>query len=698
AWEIACPLEGGHWASMAGCAIVAENMLRYHLLAAVVHYPLNPPPTPAQYYCNHPYGIFLMEVVARLLFGHHAWTLRLPALVCSALTPVVLFRLGKELWSSFAAAAATVAFVVVPIDLAFAAFSSLEVPTILFGLVFCLGTVRTWASGGSKGLLLAALGALGACNSDWPGLLLVGAMSCFGLARYVAPRAWHEEGARPAYGKWLVAVAVVMSATVLLYSLQALLAGQLHDVLGASARRSQGYDLLPWRLLSKPYRRMRLEWMVPSVGFAALLAALPIASWRLRREPGQAVLLAWTFTASFQYLYFREGADVHIFWPHYYGPCVALAIGTLADEILSSKLLVGRRGLRPVALAGIVGAPIATMARVGWPMLEQSRMTQGRFDEHEQYIESGALESQFAEWATASAPPDSVIACAGPLCSWNAEYAGRAPQVDGPLDATRRTPSDRDRIQLLDARYTPADDVRKLADDFGATAVGSFLLVDRASSGSGVRAMRVIERQPTFVERLFVTDHDLVRTVTSDVDPWATWQWAEALGAKAPVPQGEPRGLEELAVAYGLAWADGDGPRAEDLHRRAREGLDTTSAAEFTHDVRLLGTTIERGAATVVQLLWETGPGFEPPPESTFVVRCRTVEPPALWPVPVDPYEKAMAPPMTLKPSLWRPRHLYVQRFILLPRPGTDSCRGSFLPREPRPIGGRFDVPLFTVR
>ena len=110
---------------MAACGIAAENTLRHGVLVPVVHYAVDPPLSPAQYNCRHPYGIYLMEAVVRLLFGHHAWTLRLPALMCSALTPVVLFRLGTELWRPLAALAATAAFVVVPIDLAFAAFSSL---------------------------------------------------------------------------------------------------------------------------------------------------------------------------------------------------------------------------------------------------------------------------------------------------------------------------------------------------------------------------------------------------------------------------------------------------------------------------------------------------------------------------------------------------------------------------------------------
>ncbi len=65
-----------------------------------------------------------------------------------------------------------------------------------------------------------------------------------------------------------------------------------------------------------------------------------------------------------------------------------------------------------------------------------------------------------------------------------------------------------------------------------------------------------------------------------------------------------------------------------------------------------------------------------------------------MWVVPVDALEKEIAPPMTLKPSLWRPQHLYVQRFVWLQRPGKENCRGYFEPANPRPVAGRPDVPL----
>lgn len=701
AWEIAAPFEAGHWASMAACAIAAENMLRYHLFAAVTHYPLQPPPAHAEYYARHPYGIYVMEAVSRVLFGHRAWAIRVPAIVCSAATPFVLYRLGKALWGPVPAAVATVAFVVVPIDLAFAMFSSLEVPAIFFGLVLCLGTVRVWQGGGRRDVAVAALGALGACHSDWPGGLLVALIAIIGAARmaraYVGPRAWRGSRVTPVYRAWLLAVAGVGAATLVLYVALIVHAGQLHDLLAGAELRSSGRDL-PWRVLSNQYRRMRLEWMVPPVGFAAIAAALPIAAWRCRRKPEEALLVAWVAVASFQYFYFRQGADLHVFWPHYYGPCVALSFGVVASALLSWKRFV-RWPPRWRAAAFAIGivAPIALIARVGFPMLDQSRATQGRYDEHGLVTESGAAQSLFAAWALRDTPDDATVRCTQ-LCGHDVEYASQRAQIDGPVDTSRRAPSDRDRIELVDARSTPSDVLREIAHRFDAVAVGPFLRVDRAAPGTGVVAMRFDEREPTAIERLFVTDHDLVRAIGPGTDPWATWLWADALDTNAQAPGSEPEGLDQIVVAYDVASRAGDRVRASDLRKRAAMLVDTTRAVEFTRDVTLLGTSVEYGPAIVATLLWETGPAFEPPRDTRFAVRCKTVEAPPIWPVPLDPFDKEMAPPAIVGPALWKPRRLYVQRFIPIPRPGIDVCRGSFAPSDPRSSDGARDVLLFTFR
>jgi 4-amino-4-deoxy-L-arabinose transferase-like glycosyltransferase len=698
AWEMGAPLQGGHWASMAACAIAAENMLRFHLFAAVTHYVARPPPSHADDYVRHPYLIYVMEAVARAVLGRHPWVIRLPAVACSAATPLVLFRLGRVLWGPTAGAVAAVAFVVVPIDLAFAMFSSLEVPTILFGLIFCVGTVQAWEKGRTSDVVVAAIGALGACHGDWIGVLLVALVLAYGATRLIVPRLRRDIGNIRAFRRWWLASAAVTLGSVLLYAWLIGRSGQWVDLLRGARMRSMDYHPLTLGLRN-PFqlarRMMRLQWMVPSLGFGVLLAALPVAVWRMRSRAAEVFLPAWTVTASAQYLLFPQGADMHMFWPHYFGPCIALAMGTLTSALLERSRAT--HAVRAAGLVAIVAVPLALMVRVAVPMLEQSRLTQGRFDERGTFIESGAAASQFAAWATRDAPRDALVRCTR-LCGSNVEYATGLAQVGGPPELTPRAPSDRDRIELVDARFTPAAKVRELSSKFEVAAVGPLLRVDLAKPEPSFRAMRLEERQPKGLERLLLTDHDLVRAI-GDADPWATWQWAEALDRPLPEdPTGEPVDLEELTVAFNVARVAGDRARAEDLRGRALAGLSWRTTRGFTDDVHLLGTFVEQGAVPVVTLLWETGPTFVRPADTTFLVRCHTTRPPALWPVPIDPLEKDVAPPMTWVPSTWRPNHLYMQRFVWLQRPGTEACRGYFEPNTLQPVDGRSDVELDGLR
>ena len=185
----------------------------------------------------------------------------------------------------------------------------------------------------------------------------------------------------------------------------------------------------------------------------------------------------------------------------------------------------------------------------------------------------------------------------------------------------------------------------------------------------------------------------LIRRVVPEVDPWASWDWAEAVGGGGGVPpDSEPTTLDELRVAHNVAAARGNGERAAELRRRLIEGVGGPNGTHFTDEVELLAVGVERGAATVVTLLWEAGPRFHAVNDTTFTVRCRVTERPPLWPAPVQGLEKDMAPPMTLKPSVWRPGYLYFQRFVALHGFGTqrNAAAPSFRLRH-SPVSPRYD-------
>src|SRR6266480_1221658 len=57
AWGLLGPIFAGHYGTMGGYGIAAENMLRWKIWAPVAGYVLSAP-SPSLYYCHHPWGNF----------------------------------------------------------------------------------------------------------------------------------------------------------------------------------------------------------------------------------------------------------------------------------------------------------------------------------------------------------------------------------------------------------------------------------------------------------------------------------------------------------------------------------------------------------------------------------------------------------------------------------------------------------------
>src|SRR5208283_4277763 len=124
-----------HMHTSSAYAMAGENMVHWRKFAVFPGY-LASPATPDRYYCHHPYGITVLQAIAYLIFGHHWFTVRAGAIFCSILSPPLVYAFGRRAWGVIPAAAATIFFVFVPIDLAYANFSNLEEPTICFGMLF----------------------------------------------------------------------------------------------------------------------------------------------------------------------------------------------------------------------------------------------------------------------------------------------------------------------------------------------------------------------------------------------------------------------------------------------------------------------------------------------------------------------------------------------------------------------------------
>ena len=691
-WELFGPLPGGHLGNAAGAAMAGENMVRWRLFGAVLAYTAERP-GPAELYTHHPYGVFLTSALAYEVFGHGWWTVRLPAALMSALSAPLMFVLARALWGVVPAAVATVAFVVIPIDLAYATFQNLEVVTIFFSLLFSWGTVRLWQSWQTAYLVPSAVGALGACQGDWVGLVLVGVVGVFAFVRaYVLPRRLFDRVDDRQHARWFGWTTAGAVFTLVLYLVLFAKAGKLADLLGSYEARSAG-SAAPLGAIFGPRRMMWLFWMIPPLALSAIALGAPITLYRLfRRRAEEIVPLAWLAAASVQYFGFRQGADVHVFWPHYYGPVAALSFAAIVA--LGGRL--SRRFGLSIALVPVTIA-LALVARIGFAELVQSRLTGGRFDDGGRYIAVDQDRNAFAAWAARDLPPSVPVALHPSfLHNWHVDYAVRRPvQIASELGPRPDGPS----VLLVDARYVSGAELVKLSAR-APDIVGPFWRIDRARGEGPPTALRYEEREPRLWERYFVTGTDLVRHIGPGVDALATWAWREHLGvASPPPPDAIATSIDEACLAHGAALARGDDAAAA-RHRAAIDhALEHPIGAAFTGDLRLLGATVREGAATVVTLVWETGPAFRPV-DADFLVRSTVIAPPRLWLTKIDYFEKEMAPPNALRMSLWRPSRIYAQTFVAMRRLGSERFEGQFTQRSTpiKTTAGAERVPLFTLR
>ena len=713
AWDAFAPLAAGHHAAMAASAIAGENMVQRHVFeVAQNYYAYDGPPHDADLFCHHPYGTAVLEALAYKLVGHHWVTNRLPAIVCSALSAPLVYALGRAMWGASPGAVAVVAFVLVPIDLGWADYFALEVPTIFFGLLLCWGTVRLWQTGRTSYLLLAGLGAFGACQMDWVGVVLTAALAGLGFVRaYVLPRRWVTIVDERQHARWFAFLVAAGVGTVVMYLVVYKRVGHLAEFFSTYDLRA-GNNTAEVGDIFNHKRRLWLSWTLTPIGIGLIGLSIPLAVGRVvwGRKSADLITLAWTCTATMQYLVFRQGADYHIFWPQYFGVSIALGAATLATELLriaawisarpvdgvaqeahaAAKRALWTRRLAYGAVAVTVGVPLALLGRVALPLLRLSRQSggvildRGRNDPHSRPVGTGADAAQFAQWAATLLPRDAPFVFGAFPDSRNIEYGAGRPMVRAERLQDRRKPGDHDRFAVTDSRRIGLDDLRAIAHATSVQVVGPFWRIDRAGPGQHLVALRYEERQPRFFERYFVSGVDLVRTISDEEDPWATWEWRTHFGIPAEPPSQSPVTVDEKRAAYNAAVLKGQdaGPRDALL-------AGTIPVPEGrVPGAKLLGVAVDDGATTVATLVWEaTENGGGTPP--AFVIRCRIVKPPVLWPSAVDVFDYDIPTDFPFPRPLWRQGFIYVQRVVIARRFGTDACVGV--------SGSSPEFPLFTL-
>lgn len=691
-WEMFGPLLAGHYASAASMGIIAENMIRWHIPGPVWEY-TRTRPGPEMYYCHHPWGIFWTTAALMRVFGRHDFVCRLAPVLLSAATPPLLSAIGRAVWRPAAGAAAAAAFVVLPITLAFAGFNALEVPVMAWSLLGLWGFVRMTQTGRRRHLAAALLGSTLAIHADWPGFMLAGAVLGFALVRgFIAPRLFGPVAHPRRYAAWWIGSVVIAAATLGLYLALFQASHKLNDLVGSYGMRSSGNAAPLSAVLASRRYWIELSFTPIAIAIGKIGAVVCLVRLVVLRREHEWIPIAVLIMATAQYVIFKQGADIHIFWPQYFGAYFALAVGALvatAAPLLARVRRIGDRA--PAAALAVAGLPLLAVARDGVPALRYAHETGGRFNEKGLIIDSDGDKTAWLARLDGAIPKGAAVSMDdGMKATWAQVWTlgGRIVSPGRPAPARGKGGGS---IYLADARYLPAGRADQLARDFHVEATGPFWMIDPARPAAPIDASSFREREPSWWERYFVSGTEPHREIAPD--PFLTWELRVHFGQPAAPPEIAPVTIDQKRIAHNIAIAAGDLARAAALRAEIQGALRPLDAA-FDDGTRIVGTSFQDGARPLLSIWIEAGGPTAPDVQLT--VRSKVTARAPLSTTMADPTDREVGLPLAIAPHRWKKGFLYVDPVAVRKRPGTEVYRAQLVARSkgaaPRRAGGAAEV------
>jgi hypothetical protein len=378
-----------------------------------------------------------------------------------------------------------------------------------------------------------------------------------------------------------------------------------------------------------------------------------------------------------QYFVFKQGADIHVFWPHYFAAFVALGMGALTESMIGLGGLVRRlvarrhpsRAARPLDVAvamGMLLLPLGFILRDGAPALAYARATGGRFNEKGLYIDTDGAKTAMLRWVAPQLAPRAVVGLhEGMKATWAQVWSLGGRIVKAPHGLPRAA-SGIDEY-FADTRLMPDVQRAELVASRHVRAIGPFWWVTTRAPAAPIDAFAFVEREPGPVEWYLLSGSEPIRTI--EPDAFATWELRTHFDQPVEPPTVEPQGLEQQRIAHNVALATGDVSRAEAL-RGSLERAFAGPAVPLGGGHVLVGRRFERGVEPALTLLMRAaGPVAG---ELDLRVRSRVVRAPLLSTTMADPTEREVAPPLALSPRRWRSGFLYSHRVVIRKRPGTE--------------------------
>lgn len=704
AWGMFGIIGGGHYAAPLGCGITAENMLKWRIFAPYWEYTATAP-LPAQYYCHHPFGCEWAIVPFVAIFGHHDFAVYAPAVLMSIATVWLLYDLGKRAWGTLGGAATAAGYAITPITLAYANFENLEVPTIFGCALFFWGHARMMEGWKKRHLLASVAGAIFATNGDWPGFMIVGPVVAWGLLRaFILPKRLTPPIRFDRYARWWALTAAAVVAVGLFYVALFYHWNKIDDLLGSASARSGGAGIPLEQILLARKHRIELMFPPPIILLGKLAVPLLVARLVVRRQDVEIYSLATLLGATVQYLGFKNGADVHIFWPHYYGLYFALALGQVAVtlEWLLKKLaqkLPARLGLDPSALSGgVVLASVVAFSVVLLPdaarVLRSGRETFGRFNEENLRPETDSI--RVLRMVSTRLPAGATLDVHGSLrWSWHCSWALHGLHRDASLP--NRNDVDVAPLWIGRASQLGGTALRQVASGYKIELIGDIVVVDRRQPGGPLHAYTFVEREPNPIEWYLSNGTEPV--VTMQFDPYATWEWRTHLDQPAEIPTAAPTTMEEKRIAHNIAVASGDAARADALAKELRAQMLAESTAALTDGSELFGVHRIGGVSPRLEMYFRASTA--PDGDMQFSVRTVVVAKKPLSFIEPDTLDREIGSMMMMPTRLWKKGFLYKAVATLYSRVGVEKYTGGFYSRDtaraPAFVGRGGVIDLTTI-
>jgi 4-amino-4-deoxy-L-arabinose transferase-like glycosyltransferase len=683
AWGLFARIGGGHDAQIATRAIVAENMHVWHIFAPVKDYTYERP-GPDLYYVHHPWGMFWVIAGFSQVLGRGTWVPRLAGVLLSVAIPPLLYSIGRKLWGPVPGAISALAYSVLPIALAFGNLPGFEVPINFSCLLATWGYLHFAERWNRRWMAVSLAGVLAATNSDWESVVFIGVVLVSLAAGGLALPRWFGRVRIRRFAEWWILSAVLSGASLVAYVVYFQHSGALENLLHSETQRARG-DQMPLADVLK----VRSYWI--DVTFTPLVVtigkiAVPIFVARVLfwRRIHEVFPLAILLMAVIEYVKFKNGADVHIYWPLPFAPYWALSLGMLTDTTirvaqwgLAHLRRYEDRGLVPIVALAFFGLVALRVLPDGIGGLRYAKATAGRFNEKGRRIFDDVDTEQALEWMAARMAPNTIVAMAREI--YGREYRGQEwalhRPVKGVVSGQYFAAPKEDRYFVGDLRFLNSEEQKHAATAFHVVTVGPYVFIDREASHAPIEAYSFDEREPNFLEWYFLSPTEPMRTVRAD--PWATWELREHYDqAPNPPPGGAPSTPEEFRIAHNLAVATGDAAAAGKWNAALLTVLDKSIATNFPEGVRLLGKRYVRGVDPTLELYFEANGPL--PYDSMFEVVSNVESAPPLSLVPADDKVKQYGSPFVIAPRLWRKGFIYIERVDIRRRPGREYFSGYF--------------------